>query len=408
MRVTARPERFAGVFMVFEKTVLSSCFVYSEQFWANSDVSSGAWADEREQMSQSVFYGKRVWISGHTGFKGSWLALWLHRLGAEVYGFSLPPPTDPSNYVLSNVKSLLAGETIGDIRDGELLRQSLISFAPDVVFHLAAQPLVRDSYAKPYETFEVNVMGTAGVLDAVRDLKRPCAVVCITTDKCYENREQIWGYRECDPMGGYDPYSASKGAAELLIASYRRSFFSTERFSEHGVQVASARAGNVIGGGDWAKDRIVTDAIAALMAGRPVPVRNPCAIRPWQHVLEPLSGYLTLASAMLQKPASQWSSAWNFGPVPGTEVPVGALVDALVKAWGEGEWVDQRSPGQPHEAGILRLSIEKAGWLLGWRPRWTCEEMVTRTAQWYRRVLCEGAGARAACETDIDVYGELN
>jgi CDP-glucose 4,6-dehydratase len=250
-------------------------------------------------------------------------------------------------------------------------------------------------------------MGTASLLDAAREAARPCAVVCVTTDKCYENREQVWGYRECDPMGGHDPYSASKGAAELLIASYRRSFFPPGRLAEHGVQLASARAGNVIGGGDWARDRIVTDMVAALTEGRPVPVRNPRAVRPWQHVLEPLSGYLALAAAMLERPDPKWSSGWNFGPAPGTELPVGELVSAFIGAWGCGEWTDQSSPDQPHEASVLRLSIEKAGWELGWRPRWTCGEMVKRTAVWYRSVLCKGADARKACEADIEAYGRL-
>lgn len=358
-------------------------------------------------MNHSVIRGKRVFLTGHTGFKGSWLALWLHRLGAEVYGYSLPPPTEPSNYALSNVRSVLSGETLGDICNRRLMRETLAAFKPDVVFHLAAQPLVRDSYSSPYETFDVNVMGTASVLDAVRDFKQPCAVVCITTDKCYENREQVWGYRECDPMGGYDPYSASKGAAEILIAAYRRSFFNPEQLAQHGVQVASARAGNVVGGGDWARDRIMTDAVAALMASHPIPVRNPQAIRPWQHVLEPLSGYLTLASAMLAKPDAKWCAGWNFGPVSGTELCVGHLMDALVQAWGSGSWVDQSSPDQPHEAGILRLSIEKAGWDLGWHPRWSCDEMIERTARWYRQVGCEKADARAACAADIEAYGDL-
>ncbi len=358
-------------------------------------------------MDFSVLRGKRVFLTGHTGFKGSWLALWLHRLGANVYGYSLPPPTDPSNYALAHVRSALAGETLGDIRNRGLMRDTLAAFAPDIVFHLAAQPLVRESYAQPFETFEVNVLGTASVLDAVRERKRPCAVVCITTDKCYENREQDWGYRESDPMGGHDPYSASKGAAEILIASYRRSFFNPANLEQHGVQLASARAGNVIGGGDWARDRIVTDMVAALAAGRPVPVRNPHAIRPWQHVLEPLSGYLTLASAMLARPDPKWSDAWNFGPISGTELPVGKLADAFVKAWGTGKWVDQSTPGQLHEASILRLSIEKAGIVLGWRPRWTCEEMVSRTAQWYRNVLCEGADGRHVCEVDIAAYEQF-
>ena len=356
-------------------------------------------------MNFSIFQNKRVFLTGHTGFKGSWLAVWLHRLGAEVYGYSLPPPTSPSNYALARVGDALTGETIADIRDRDRMAAAVAAFKPDALFHLAAQPLVRDSYAMPYETFEVNVMGTASVLDAVRAAGHPCAVVCITTDKCYENREQVWGYRECDPMGGHDPYSASKGAAEILIASYRRSFFHPADLARHGVQLASARAGNVVGGGDWAKDRIVTDMVAALAAGRPVPVRNPLAIRPWQHVLEPLSGYLTLAAAMLEQPDPKWCDSWNFGPVSGTELTVGRLVDAFVAAWGSGHWEDRSDPSQPHEASILRLSIEKAGWALNWRPRWSCEEMVRRTAQWYRRVLCEGSDARAACENDITAYG---
>ncbi len=358
-------------------------------------------------MNITALRGKRVLLTGHTGFKGSWLTLWLHRLGAVVYGYSLPPPTEPSNYSLSNVRSVLGGETMGDIRDRKLLSEILTEFKPDLVFHLAAQSLVRESYTNPFETFDVNVLGTASLLDAVRDLGRPCAVVCVTTDKCYENREQVWGYRECDPMGGYDPYSASKGAAEILIASYRRSFFHPVRIHEHGVQIASARAGNVIGGGDWARDRIVTDMVASLTAGRAVPIRNPHAIRPWQHVLEPLSGYLALATAMIETPDAKWASGWNFGPVSGTEMSVGDLASAFVGAWGSGEWIDQSSPDQPHEASILRLSIEKAGWELAWRPRWTCDEMVKRTARWYQSVLCEAVDARKACEYDIEAYGDL-
>ena len=355
-------------------------------------------------MNFSIFQNKRVFLTGHTGFKGSWLAVWLHRLGAEVYGYSLPPPTEPSNYALARVRDLLCGETIADIRDRKTMQGTMATFKPDIVFHLAAQPLVRESYARPFDTFDVNVMGTASVLDAVRDLDGPCAVICITTDKCYENREQVWGYRECDPMGGHDPYSASKGAAELLISSYRRSFFDPARLAVHGVQLASARAGNVIGGGDWAQDRIVTDMVKALQERRPVPVRNPHAIRPWQHVLEPLSGYLTLAAAMLEKPGAAWSSAWHFGPVSGTELPVGELASSFIKAWGEGTWVDQSCPDQPHEASILRLSIEKAGWELGWQPCWPCGEMIQRTANWYRQMLCEGADARSLCEADITAY----
>ncbi len=357
-------------------------------------------------MKFDVYQNKRVLITGHTGFKGSWLALWLKRLGADVYGYSLAPPTMPSNYALSNVKDVLIGETIGDIRDRDLMREVVESFCPDVIFHLAAQPLVPASYDQPYDTFEVNVLGTASVLDAVRESRRPCAVICITTDKCYENCEQVWGYRECDAMGGYDPYSASKGAAEILVASYRRSFFSPAELNKHGVQLATVRAGNVIGGGDWGCDRIVTDIVKALAEDVPVAVRNPHAIRPWQHVLEPLSGYLKLGAAMLENPDAKWSSAWNFGPVSGGELTVGELAGAFVKAWGSGSWLDQSSTSQPHEASILRLNIDKAVSQLCWQPRWTCDEMVDRTAKWYRAVLCENFNACSACENDIRDYGD--
>ncbi len=352
----------------------------------------------------SVFENRRVFLTGHTGFKGSWLALWLHRLGAEVYGYSLPPPTEPSNYALANVRDVLRGETIGDIRDRQRLSATLSAFKPDVVFHLAAQPLVRDSYLKPFETFEVNVMGTASVLDAIRELRQPCAVVCITTDKCYENREQFDGYRETDPMGGHDPYSASKGAAEILIASYRRAFFPPAALMKHGVHLASARAGNVIGGGDWARDRIITDIVRELLAKQPVPIRNPHAIRPWQHVLEPLSGYLTLAASMLSRPDTLWSDAWNFGPAPDSEVPVSVLADTFISSWGSGSWTDASDPSQPHEALILKLCIEKAKTKLKWIPRWSLEETVRRTSLWYRRSQCEGADARSLCLEDIQAY----
>lgn len=355
-------------------------------------------------MDGSVFKNKRVFLTGHTGFKGSWLALWLHRLGAKVYGYSLPAPTTPSNYGLSNIHEYLTEETIGDIRNRKQMLGAVQSAAPDVILHLAAQPLVLQSYSEPSETFDMNVIGTASVLDAVRTLNKPCAVICITTDKCYETREQISDYRENDPMGGYDPYSASKGAAEILIASYRRSFFNSTKLSEHGIQLASARSGNVIGGGDWGRDRIVTDIVAALTKGQAVPVRNPHAIRPWQHVLEPLSGYLTLAEAMLKQPLAKWSEAWNFGPVSGAELSVGQLTDTFIKAWGSGTWLNKNNPTQPHETAILRLCIEKAGDALKWRPRWNCSQAVERTVNWYQQVLVEGAEARNMCLADIAAY----
>ncbi len=311
------------------------------------------------QRLAEAFAGRSVLVTGHTGFKGSWLALWLHRLGAKVTGYALPPPTEPSNFCASAVRDLLAKHYEAEIRDAAALHAAVAAAQPDVVFHLAAQSLVRESYQSPRATFEVNVIGTLGLLDAVRAAGKPCVVVSVASDKCYENREQVWGYREIDPLGGHDLYSASKGAAEIAVAAYRRSFFPPERLGRHGVKLATARAGNVIGGGDWAKDRILTDAVRHLESGRPVPVRNPDAVRPWQHVLEPLSGYLTLAARMLESDAPSWCDAWNFGPLPGEELPVRRLVELFLQYWGEGTWTDVSDPNQPHEAGVLRLNIDK-------------------------------------------------
>jgi CDP-glucose 4,6-dehydratase len=351
------------------------------------------------------FAGRSVFVTGHTGFKGSWLAIWLHAMGARVTGYSLAPPTNPSNFAASGVRDLLAGHHEADLRDSASLSAALDAAAPDVVFHLAAQPIVRESYREPRETFEVNVMGTVNLLEAIRVLGRPCAVLAITSDKCYENREQIWGYREIDALGGHDPYSASKGAAEIVVASYRSSFFPPAQLQRHGVKLASVRAGNVIGGGDWAKDRIITDVVRHLQAGEPAPVRNPRAVRPWQHVLEPLSGYLTLAARMLESDERSWCDAWNFGPVPGEEIPVGQLVELFVRAWGQGAWQDVSNPDQPHEAGVLRLSIDKALHQLGWRPRWSVAEALRRTAEWFRKYYAgESPGMLAACMADIEEY----
>lgn len=336
-----------------------------------------------------AFENRKVVITGHTGFKGSWLTIWLHRLGARVTGYSLAPPTQPSNFEVSKVRELIQNHYEADIRDGERLTAAFRQAQPDVVFHLAAQPLVRESYRSPRETFETNVMGTINVLEAVRSLERPCAVLVITSDKCYENREQVWGYRECDPMGGHDPYSASKGATELAAASYRRSFFHPEQLDKHQVQLATVRAGNVIGGGDWAADRIVTDMVKALVAGEPIRVRNPHAVRPWQHVLEPLSGYLTLAARMLETPDPHWCEAWNFGPLPGEERPVRELVETFLSCWGQGTWRDMSDPSQPHEAHTLRLSVDKAVAKLDWKPKWKLKQAVQCTAEWYRRYYAD-------------------
>jgi CDP-glucose 4,6-dehydratase len=357
-------------------------------------------------LAPSPFWRDRsVLVTGHTGFKGSWLALWLTELGARVTGYSLAPPTQPSNFEATRLRDKLAGHYEADIRDSARLSAALAACQPDVVFHLAAQALVRTGYDAPRETFEVNVIGIASLLDAVRELKRPCAIVVITSDKCYENREQVWGYRESDPMGGYDPYSASKGAAELLVAAYRRSFFNPDRLAQHGVRLGSARAGNVIGGGDWGKNRIVTDMVMSLSRQQPVPVRSPGSVRPWQHVLEPLSGYLALASAMLSSDDPKWCSAWNFGPRPDDETTVKDMVEQFCAAWGGGRWQDAGDPHQPHEAGVLRLSIDKAVCELGWRPRWNLEQAVSHAASWYKSHYSDPTGSLYdACRKDIADY----
>ncbi len=358
-----------------------------------------------DTLLQQAFAGRSVLVTGHTGFKGSWLCLWLRVLGAQVHGYSLPPPTNPSNFEASNVRGALASQTEADIRDTLKLRKTILDVQPDVIFHLAAQPLVRASYKDPSETFAVNVMGTVSVLEAVRQAARPCAVIVVTSDKCYENREWAWGYRESDPMGGSDPYSASKGAAEIALESYRRSFFPVEKLAQHAISLASVRAGNVIGGGDWAADRIIVDAARACAKGEAVSVRNPHAVRPWQHVLEPLSGYLQLAARMRLSPKAQWSSAWNFGPLNGQEVPVGALMNQFCNAWPGGHWTDASDSAQPHEAHQLRLCIDKSTALLQWHPRWNLTETIRRTAQWYQSYYNNPkADMRQACMNDIDAY----
>jgi CDP-glucose 4,6-dehydratase len=349
--------------------------------------------------------GKRVFLTGHTGFKGSWLALWLSRLGAQVAGYSLQPPTQPNNFEVSQVQRHIARHMIGDVRDARHLKQALWETAPEVVFHLAAQPIVRAGYRQPHATFDINVMGTVNLLDALRQLGHSCAVVIVTTDKCYENRGELWGFRECDPVGGQDPYSASKAASELATASYRDSYFHPSKLGRHGIQLATARAGNVIGGGDWASDRIVVDIVKSLVAEVPVQLRNPQATRPWQHVLEPLGGYCQLAGAMLGDPHPRWCSAWNFGPRPGKARSVLELTQAIIRHWGRGQWIDASDATQPHEASVLQLCIDKANTLLDWMPCWEFERTVQATAQWYRAYYDQPASdMNACCMADVEAY----
>lgn len=333
----------------------------------------------------STLSGRSVFVTGHTGFKGSWLCLWLRRLGAHVTGYALEPPTDPNNFTISGVRNVLVNHHEADIRDEDTLYAAMRHADPDVVLHLAAQSVVRRGYEMPRETFDVNVMGTASVLECVRRLKKPCAVICVTSDKCYQNREQVWGYRETDPFGDHDPYGGSKGAAEILIRSYRHSFFPVDRLHQHGVKLASVRAGNVIGGGDWTSHALLVDIVRALSQNRPVQIRNPGAFRPWQHVLQALSGYLTLLSKLLESDDPQYCSGWNIGPLPGSELPVSTIVETFLKEWGDGSWEDASDVSQPHEAHILRLAIDKAIWLLDWKPSWTVHEALRHTALWYRR-----------------------
>ena len=333
---------------------------------------------------KSVFSGKAVWLSGHTGFKGSWLAHWLLEMGAEVHGYALSPDESPCLFEQLNLAKRLR-HRVSDLRDAAAVRSSIAECRPDFVFHLAAQALVRRSFEDPVSTYHTNVLGTIHVLEALRGLDKPCAAVFVTTDKCYDNREWLHGYREEDPLGGVDPYSSSKGAAEIAIASWRRSFF-----KGHPVRVASARAGNVIGGGDWACDRIVPDCVRALSRSKPVGVRNRTATRPWQHVLEPLGGYLWL-SAVLAQPTLRpydrelFASAFNFGPGLDSNRTVKDLVVEVLKHW-PGEWEDHSERNAVHEAKLLNLAIDKAHHLLGWKPVWTFEQAIAATIRWYRAV----------------------
>ena len=355
-------------------------------------------AMEEMVMTPAFWNGKAVFVTGHTGFKGSWLALWLTQLGARVVGYALPPPTTPSLFELAGVAQAMTSLE-ADVRDLGRLRKAVNEAKPDVVFHLAAQSLVRHSYQEPVETYATNVMGTVNLLEAVRHCPSVRATVVVTSDKCYENKEWLWGYREDEPMGGYDPYSSSKGCAELVTAAYRRSFLAGKRADRGATGVASARAGNVIGGGDWAKDRLVPDVLEAFAARRRASIRSPDAVRPWQHVLEPLAGYLLLAEK-LYSDAGEFGGAWNFGPGDEDVRPVSWIVDRLRDYWGDGAaWQVDATP-QPHEAAYLKLDCAKARERLGWAPKLTLEPALEWIAEWHRAYL-NGENMRRITEAQI-------
>ena len=332
--------------------------------------------------AKTEWNNRRVYLTGHTGFKGSWMSLWLASMGARVHGYALAPEGNPNMFDLARIAETIEHE-IGDIRTLDSLENSMKTFAPEVVFHMAAQPLVRRSYANPLETYSTNVMGTAHVLDAVRRIPSVRAVVVITTDKCYENQEWLWGYRESDRLGGYDPYSNSKACAELVTSAYRNSYFPLTRFTEHKVAVATARAGNVIGGGDWSEDRLIPDLIRGFLSGLPVNIRNPNATRPWQHVLEPLAGYIALAERLLNN-GPEFATAWNIGPADDDALPVSRIADTITAAWGNGaSWVSDTAE-HPHEAGYLKLDASKARALLGWRPQLSIETALHWLVEWFQ------------------------
>lgn len=351
-----------------------------------------------EKLKES-YNGKKVFLTGHTGFKGSWLLKILHMLGAEVMGYSLEPDNDKNLYNLINGDKL-CNSVIADLRDSETLKKAITAFQPDFVFHLAAQPLVRLSYEIPAETFAVNAIGTAHLLDGVRLLQKACSVVLITTDKVYHNYEWLYPYRENDRLGGYDPYSASKACAELVIDSYRNSFFNIKAFSSHQKAIAVGRAGNVIGGGDWAKDRLIPDIVKALSTNQKIEIRNPNSVRPWQHVLEPLLGYLMLGVKLSQEP-EKYSDAYNFGPLLTDALPVIEMVNLAIKNWGSGEFFINQVTNQPHEAGLLKLDISKAITNLHWQPKFNAQQALSYTINWYKDYFDDSTNIEFITEKQI-------
>jgi len=352
-------------------------------------------------MNPKFWREKRVLVTGHTGFKGSWLSLWLQQMGANVIGYALKPPTTPSLFEVAAVADSMVSVE-GDIRDRKLLQTTINRYKPEIIVHMAAQPLVRYSYQHPVETFSTNVMGTVHVLEAVRQFPSIRAVVNVTSDKCYENREWVWGYREVEAMGGHDPYSSSKGCAELVAAAYRNSYFSSETYAEHGVGLASARAGNVIGGGDWAHDRLIPDIIRAIMAGESVLIRSPHSIRPWQHVLEPLNGYLALAENLWES-GSVFAEGWNFGPNDEDVQSVSWIVEHLTQMWGDGARWELDTQVNLHEATYLKLDCSKAKARLKWSPKLDLATTLNWIVEWYRSYL-KGDNMRQLTELQIDRY----
>lgn len=350
----------------------------------------------------NFYCGKRVLVTGHTGFKGSWLSIWLHELGAEVVGVSQDPFTNRDNYVLSGIGQKIMADLRSDICDGQRMKEIFQKYQPEIVFHLAAQPLVRYSYEQPVETYEANVMGTIHVMEAIRATSSVKVGVMITTDKCYDNKEQMKGYKEDDPFGGYDPYSSSKGACEIAIQSWRRSFFNPEDYGKkHHVSLASVRAGNVIGGGDWALDRIIPDCIKALEQDMVIDIRSPKAIRPWEHVLEPLSGYMLLAKKQWEQP-TEFCEGWNFGPESESVSTVWEVATELIRNYGKGELKDSSDPNAVHEAKLLMLDITKAKTKLGWKPRMNMQQCMELVADWYKRYQTEDV--YQLCVEEIDKF----
>jgi len=356
-------------------------------------------------LYNNLYEKRKVLITGHTGFKGSWICLLLKHLGAEVYGYALEPPTLPSLYKVAHIDEIV-NSTIGDIRDYNKLLSTLKNINPEIIIHMAAQPLVRESYKNPRETYEINVMGIVNLLDAIRYIPSVKAVINVTTDKCYENKEWHWGYRENEPLGGYDPYSNSKGCSELVTSSYRNSFFNIANYEKHGVAIASARAGNVIGGGDWAEDRLIPDFIRSITSGQILEIRSPFAIRPWQHVLEPLNGYLKLAEKLFTE-GTKFSQSWNFGPDDQDAKNVGWLTSHLCELWGDDARYKIDKDPQPHEANYLKLDCSKAKAELNWHPHWNLETTLQSIVTWNKDFLSD-FDMRKVSLNQIDQYFSHN